>query len=389
MFKSKAVVSVLLTIASAVCFTAAAQGESVFRVRVIGAVPGDTLVLTEADRAGKEFVPDTVFVFTPGTDTARIAAARAGRMFTLSFRPQTGQGDRIAVFCEPDAQYAIEMTADGSRRARLSGGLYDSADMKSILAFERALDSLSRRKQEVCGGRDTTEQRDVSQRLEKARRDLIHAKERFIVYHPEDGYSAYLVSDLLRSIPEETTLDRVRRLYNSLNGGARDTYAGQVANEEVYTLIGTSQGASLPRFTLTSADGEPVSPSHYRGKWVVLDFWASWCGACRASALELVRLYRKYHEKGLEVIGISVRDREDAWREAVRQDSLPWVQVYAGEEIPGQQDIAGMFAVYNIPTVLLVDPEGKIVFRGRPEGLYRKLEELFEQEAKERDTENK
>ena len=348
-------------------------------VRMPGARTGDTLALSEYDPVTGTNRTVASAVFDAQTDTLLLATARTGRMLTLSYRPADGGSPaRWPVFAEDDLQYRVSITGEAPFRLEISGGVYDSSEMKGIRTLERASDSLSARIEVLRGGSDTASFARTEQALEKASRQLIYAKERFIVYHPENGYSAHLVSDLIHAIPDRTTLDRVRRLYNSLNGGARNTHAGALANEDIYALIAASQGASVPRFTLTSPDGEPVSPSHYRGKWVVLAFWASYC---RESNPLLVEVYEKYHASGLEMISLACGDRPDAWSLAARQDGLCWTLVDADEELLGQQNVARMFMISSLPTVVLVDPEGKIAFRGRPEGLRAELEQVFDLQA--------
>ena len=247
-----------------------AQTEGVSRIRIVGAEAGDTLILTEIDRIGVVAQEDTLVVLPQQVDTFALPIDRTGRLFGVSFRTKDGRQGDVAVFSEEGVEYTIDLEPQAAAlRAGLSGGLYDSSEMRSIVALEDSLSRLGDRIRLSDGQEDS-----LVSLWEKTRRELVYAQERFIVYHPENGFSAYLVSELLRRIPEETSLERVRRLYNSLNGGARNTHAGEVANEEIYASLAASEGASVPRLTFTSPQGEPVSPSHYRGKWVALDFWS-------------------------------------------------------------------------------------------------------------------
>lgn len=360
-----------------ICTAGYAQEKSVLKIRVLGAQAGDKIALAELGEDNK-LIQDTMFVFTGSADTVRFVTGRTDRMLRLLFTTAAGKTGQRMVFVESGKEYVVD-TRDGDiAAARVWGGLYNTDDMmKGISALESRRDSLTRRVVELTQSGKKDEAEEEIKKLAGVHKSLVSAKERFIIYHPSNAYSAFLVSDLIRSIPELTTLDRVKRLYNSLSGGARNTYSGDKANEEIYLLMAASEEASVPRFTLTSTEGDLVSPSHYRGKWVVLDFWASWCKPCRASNPELVRLYEKYHGRGLEVIGIACWDQEDAWKKAIDQDGLPWVQLNASEKIEGQEDVTKTFVITGVPTSILVDPEGKIVFRGHPSELHKKLAEIF------------
>ena len=351
-----------------------AQTEGVSRIRIVGAEAGDTLILTEIDRIGVVAQEDTLVVLPQQVDTFALTIDRTGRLFGVSFRTKDGRQGDVAVFSEEGVEYTIDLEPQAAAlRAGLSGGLYDSSEMRSIVALEDSLSRLGNRIR-LSGGQEDT----LVSLWEKTRRELVYAQERFIVYHPENGFSAYLVSELLRRIPEETSLERVRRLYNSLNGGARNTHAGEVANEEIYASLAASEGASVPRLTFTSPQGEPVSPSHYRGKWVALDFWSPDEPSSRRDLPQWERAYEQYRDKGLEVISIAVcHPQTYQTHQAEPQDSLPWAQAYVSRTLDGSPDVVSLFALYSFPTAILIDPEGKIAFRGRPAGLFAKLEEVF------------
>ena len=370
MFGKKIVSFLVLT---GLCLSAAPPpGDCTLSVCLPGACAGDTLALSEQDPVTGTYRTVACAVFDTRTDTLLLTTTRTGTPLTLSYRSADGSAScRWPFFAERGEQYRVSVDRDDPSRMEISGGVYDSPQMTGIRTLERAVDSLSARRKALEGTPDTAALARTGAEMEKALRQLVYAKEYFIVYHPENGYSAYLVSDLIRAIPDRTTLDRVRRLYNSLNGGARNTPAGAQANEDVYALIAASEGASVPRFTLTSLEGEPVSPSHYRGRWVVLSFWSS---ACREANALLVELYEKYHPYGLEIISLATADRPDSWVDAAREDGLCWTLTDADEDLPGQQNIAQMFRIASLPTLILIDPEGKIVFRGRPSGLRAEVE---------------
>jgi thiol-disulfide isomerase/thioredoxin len=116
-------------------------------------------------------------------------------------------------------------------------------------------------------------------------------------------------------------------------------------------------------FTVADTAGKPISLADYKGKYVLLDFWASWCPPCRESNPHLVELYKLYQKKGLNIIGIAWDDdTKEAWKKAMIKDSLTeWPNVLCG--VGSDNDIGEKYAIHFVPTKILIDPDGKIIGR--------------------------
>ena len=110
-----------------------------------------------------------------------------------------------------------------------------------------------------------------------------------------------------------------------------------------------------PDFTLKNLEGKDVSLSDFRGKWVVLDFWGSWCIWCIRGIPEMKNIYQELSPK-VEFIGIDCGDTDEAWREAVKKYELPWVNVYCPEGNP----VLMNYAIQGFPTKFIIDPEGNL-----------------------------
>lgn len=136
-------------------------------------------------------------------------------------------------------------------------------------------------------------------------------------------------------------------------------------------------GKIAPDFSFPTKNGERnYGPKDFRGKYVLIDFWASWCGPCRQEIPHLKKEYEKYHDKGLEMLSVSIDKSKNAWMNALRKEKMPWPQVLAPES---GKDIMKEYQFSGIPFIVLLDKEGKILGKNlRGEKLEKLLESVFQ-----------
>ena len=164
----------------------------------------------------------------------------------------------------------------------------------------------------------------------------------------------------------------------TLNENLRNSYLGKQTEEKIKIVMKTQEGVDAADFSQPDKDGKMVKLSDYRGKYVLLDFWASWCAPCRRENPNLIKAYAKYKGKGFEILGVSLDKAADKakWLKAIEDDKLTWKQV---GDMKGWDNAAGMlYEVKAIPMNFLIDPSGKIIAKYlRGEELDKKLAELF------------
>nr|WP_255516170.1 TlpA disulfide reductase family protein [Flammeovirga sp. EKP202] len=132
-------------------------------------------------------------------------------------------------------------------------------------------------------------------------------------------------------------------------------------------------GSEAMPIALASPKGETIALESFRGKYVMIDFWASWCRPCRMENPNVLKAYSKYKEKGFEVYGVSIDRDAEAWKKAIEQDHISWAQV-----LDEDGSVATQYGVEGIPFTLLLDKEGKIIAKNlRGDALEKKLEELL------------
>lgn len=146
--------------------------------------------------------------------------------------------------------------------------------------------------------------------------------------------------------------------------------------ERVEILKNVAVGKPAIDFTMNDANGNPVTLSSQYGKYLLVDFWASWCSPCRAENPNIVAIYKDFNAKGFDVFGVSFDDDKDKWLKAVADDDLTWSHV---SDLQGWGNTAGkLYAINSIPSNILLDPEGNIIAKNlRGEDLRNKITELL------------
>jgi peroxiredoxin len=180
----------------------------------------------------------------------------------------------------------------------------------------------------------------------------------FIRAHPTSRYSLFVLYDLANGAPD--VIPYVA-LYQGLSADVRRTPRGQRIAAMLEKAQHVAVGSMAPDFTQLTPDNKAVTLSSLRGKYVLLDFWASWCGPCRVENPNVVKAYNAYKDKGFTVLGVSLDKEGDrqAWVRAIQQDGLTWTQV---SDLKYWNNAAALaYNVKAVPQNFLVDPQGKIV----------------------------
>jgi peroxiredoxin len=151
---------------------------------------------------------------------------------------------------------------------------------------------------------------------------------------------------------------------------------GKFLSERLAKINKLSIGAVAPDFTGPTPTGESISLKQSLGKLTILDFWAAWCKPCRIENPNIVALYNDYHDKGLNIVGVSLDRKAEDWKKAIEDDNLTWNHV--SNLLFWQDPIAVTYNIRSIPATYLLDAEGKIIAKDlRGEALRAKVEELL------------
>jgi len=288
---------------------------------------------------------------------------RQGKEFRLGFWLQPGELNLIG---KKDSIENAVITGSPTQ----DESLQFKAGQKDLDATESKLDKLY----DQARAKNDRPQMDSIEKafdgLDKHRRAYVKD---YAAAHPASYVTAYAVYTTFVYNPQASEL---RPLYKELDPVIQSSYFGRQVKASLDAAELTEIGQPAPAFVQNDPSGKPISLASFKGKYVLLDFWASWCGPCRAENPNVVAAYQKYSPKGFTILGISLDNNKDKWLAAVKKDQLAWTQV---SDLQGWQNkVADLYGVKGIPMNYLLDKEGKIIAKGlRGEDLEKKLDELM------------
>lgn len=357
---------------------------------VEGLETGDRIILYTGTLTQTPIAADSTTVKTSGKFTLKTTATDTYAMVAF-FKPgqksDINQVATLGLFLEGYGKINLKGTAADWRYLKISGGLYSLPQMQEVNALtEKAMEM---QKQGIALlDKTRTEGADkdsVKAWSDKGRALLGKSNEIFgqrkalekniSEAHPDLAYSAEILHydyDLMKK-----GMDKYEEAFKALSPRVQACPAGKVVADFIATQKATAIGAEAPDFSLPDIDGNMLRLSDFRGKYVLLDFWGTWCGPCRQSTPHLVELYSKVKGRNFEMISIATNERsDDYWRKVVSDDKMTWRQLNDAHS-PADRKIQQTYGVMGVPSCFFIDPHGVIIAKGHPMGLLKKVEEVI------------
>ena len=372
--------NLLFNVASLVAFSLIANAQTTKPFTVTGkinkAAPGSFVYLETNSQPTHKL--DSTKVGAGNTFTLTSKVADGGEVFVLD----VGGGQKMALLIEGGE--TLNVVADGYRMDAKTGQMGKAAvtGSKNMEYYEKLNTLRTEMETKVANWNKqvaaATEKKDnkkvaqIEQEYQVAEQDVVTKVKTML---PEMGTSlvSLFALNFINIDSDFATYDALAQRFEKENPNSphAKSLIGRVAR-----IKGVSVGAPAPEISLNDTTGTPIPLSSLRGKYVLIDFWASWCGPCRAENPNVVRMYNKYKDKGFAIYSVSLDQAKANWTKAIRNDNLTWTHV--SDLKFWQSAAAQQYGVQAIPATFLLDKDGKIIAKNlRGDALEQKLEEVL------------
>ncbi len=346
---------------------------------------GVRVYLKSVDKQGRQVVNDTAIVFDE--KFKMIGSVQEPSVYFLAVDGSEGE----LIFMLENSEIDIDINKEIIMKSKVSG----SETNNDFWAFQHEMERMNEENRKLfVTYRNANKSNDIRKKdsirtiLEKYNEQITNYPQVFIKENNDTYFSLNLIG--LEANKPKVDLEALIEAFESLTARLKDSPKGiEVRNKldnlyvEYQKIAHLEIGKVAPNFEAPTPDGDIVSLDQLRGKVTIIDFWAAWCGPCRKENPNVVRIYNKFHDQGLEIIGVSLdgqsrqNDPKKAWLDAIEKDNLTWNHVSHLQYF--NDPVAKLYNISSIPATYLLDKEGKIAYKNlRGKALELKVQELLE-----------
>lgn len=315
------------------------------------------------------FIKNNTFVFKGVTPEIN--------MYWLNFSKDPLAAPNIPFFVD-HAKITVYIQQDSLSNTKITGG----KEQEYYSYYRKIMQEASVKQQQLylqynlaLQQNDANKVTQIQSEFAELNKQLKNTLIEMIKTHPASPVSGYIIYQEFNNNPG-ISVNELEEIISYLDKNFLNTKFGKLAQQKLMQIKGTTIGNKIMEFTQNDPDGKPVSIRDFEGKYVLIDFWASWCGPCRMENPYVVASYHKYKDKGFTVLGVSLDQNKNAWLKAIEKDGLTWTHV---SDLKGwNNEVAQAFGITSIPQNILIDRQGIIIAKNlRGAALEEKLKEIF------------
>ena len=280
-----------------------------------------------------------------------------------------------------NGEIELEIVKDSTFKNKISG-TYNNEQLYEFnlkgIAFEKKKKDFGKKFQSkfmvAKNQKDTATMKKIQSDYEKLEKEMKSENEAYLKSHPKALISALLIKSLFGEF--EPNITKIETFYKGLDKSIQDTKAGKSILKNLNDFKTVKEGRKAPEFSAPNPEGKPISLNESLGKITIIDFWASWCEPCRKESPNMVKLYSEFHDKGLNIIGVSLDKDAAKWKEAIAKDNLTWIHVSNLKE--WKDPIAIQYGIKSIPSTYVLNQYGVVVAKNLTgDALKAKITELL------------
>ncbi|APY06933.1 hypothetical protein BWZ20_00850 [Winogradskyella sp. J14-2] len=380
----KILVLLILTVAFVSC-NQQKNAEFVINGNAKGVANGVRVQLAEIDAKGQQIIKDSAVV----KDEKFIIKGAVDEPSIYFLSADSSPGN--VVFMLENSDIAINFNKDIPMESEVTGSESNKSYenfQNGMMAFKEEGEAIMAKFREL-GQQPAPETRDSIGRAMEALRDRQRA---YPLQFVQENNNSFFSLNLIQLESSRAGFDilKYKEAFERFPEELKASKRGQLVKQKLDELYKEYEktayleiGKIAPNFESQTPSGERVSLNDLKGKVTIIDFWAAWCGPCRRENPNVVKIYEQYHDKGLEIIGVSLdgapnqKDPKKAWLDAIEKDGLKWNHV--SSLMYFNDPVAKQYNITSIPATYILDEEGKIVAKNlRGFALERKLRQLFD-----------